>query len=148
MIISDSSFASPSSPERFVAQAIDPLAQRPATIITGEQGEDAAQRFLELCGYTILARNVRIGSHDEIDIVAFDPQDDVIVFAEVKTRTSFSESFRPELNLTQRKRRALTRAARAWIAEKEWEEGYRLDLLCVVNGRVVEHYREIAFSDD
>ncbi len=51
----------------------------------GMQGEDAATRYLQLHGYTIVARNVhaRIG---EIDIIA--KKQGVWHFVEVKTRRS------------------------------------------------------------
>lgn len=51
----------------------------------GTDGEDAAVRYLQMHGYTIVARNVhaRIG---EIDIIA--QKQDVWHFVEVKTRRS------------------------------------------------------------
>ena len=51
----------------------------------GARGEQAACRYLENKGWSILARNWRVG-RDELDIVARDG--DVLVVVEVKTRAS------------------------------------------------------------
>lgn len=122
----------------------DPI---PEHIRTGLQGEQVAQKYLEGLGYQTRDKNVHIGTHDEIDLVVFDPTDDVIVFAEVKARARLHADYRPELNITPRKRRALARAARAWIAENDWRGGYRMDVVCVAGGEVVAHYREIAWGE-
>lgn len=51
----------------------------------GEAGEAAAAAWLEARGYRVVARNVRT-RHGEIDLVA--RLGDVVVFVEVKSRTS------------------------------------------------------------
>ncbi len=51
----------------------------------GRTGEEIASGYLELIGFDILERNVRVG-RNEIDIVAADG--DCLVFVEVKTRRS------------------------------------------------------------
>jgi putative endonuclease len=114
---------------------------------TGKNGEDAARRFLSRKGMSILGMNVRVGLRDEIDIIAFDPADQVIVFAEVKTRTKNDADYRPEMNMTPHKRNVLTRAARAWISETGWKGGYRMDLLCVTGKSAVTHFREIPWGE-
>lgn len=48
-------------------------------------GEDAACKFLQKLNYKIIDRNFRIG-YGEIDIIAV--HDNMLVFVEVKTRTS------------------------------------------------------------
>ena len=52
----------------------------------GKAGEDDAARFLIQKGFTILERNFRNGKYGEIDIIA--RKDNVIVFAEVKNRST------------------------------------------------------------
>lgn len=52
----------------------------------GKKGEDIAADFLKKKGYTILERNYR-KQYAEIDIIALS-KDLVLVFIEVKTRTS------------------------------------------------------------
>lgn len=112
--------------------------------ILGNAAERTAELFLVSLGYRIHARNVRV-SREEIDILAFDPVDEVLVFAEVKARQHAHPYYRPELNLDRRKRRAIIRAARRWVADHGYRGGYRLDLLCVVHGRVTLHLRELGW---
>lgn len=54
---------------------------------TAVLGEDAACSYLTRKGYRILERNFRKG-YGEIDIIAI--IDEILVFIEVKTRTSYS----------------------------------------------------------
>lgn len=114
---------------------------------TGRLGEQVAAERLQSLGYHICGRNVRVGPKDEIDILAFDPKDQVLVFAEVKTRSRTDRDFRPELNMDQRKITALRRAARLWVGEHEYDGGYRIDLLSVVAGTVVEHLRQLPWEE-
>ncbi|MEW5941133.1 MAG: YraN family protein, partial [Chloroflexota bacterium] len=51
----------------------------------GRWGEQAAAEYLEKRGYLILARNFRT-KHGEIDLIA--RQDNILVFVEVKARSS------------------------------------------------------------
>lgn len=111
-------------------------------VVAGQDGEDVARKFLQLLGYEVRASNLRLG-RDEIDILAFDPIEKCLVFAEVKARRSQNADYRPELNLTWRKKRAMARAARHWIMQHEYEGAYRMDLLCVAAGRVVDHWKEL-----
>jgi len=55
------------------------------TVDSGKLGEDLAVSYLKKLGYKIISRNFRIRG-GEIDIVAIDG--DVLVYVEVKTRTS------------------------------------------------------------
>ncbi len=109
-------------------------------------GERSAEAYLVSLGYDIRGRNVRVGK-GEIDLLAYDHSDGVLVFAEVKSRSRDDDDYRPDLNLTPTKRRAMASAARTWIAEHDYEGGYRLDLLCVVDGLVVDHLCELAWGD-
>jgi len=109
---------------------------------TGRLGEAVAAEYLQKNGYRLYRRNIRLG-HDEIDIVAYDPIDRTLVFAEVKTREHSHRDYTPELNYSGRKRRSLLRAARRFVASRNFAGGYRLDLLCVVNGRVIDHIKEV-----
>ncbi len=111
-------------------------------MIIGKQGEEVAKSYLQTLGYKIYGCNIRI-SRDEIDIIAYDRVDKVIVFAEVKTRSHHVRDFGPELNLTEAKKRKLQRAARAWIHEHDFMGGYRMDVVFVVCGKVVDHWKEL-----
>lgn len=116
-----------------------------AHVRTGRRGERIARRHLVRLGYRILACNARVGRHDEIDIVAFDPLDRVLVFVEVKTRDRNHPDYRPDLNMTPAKRAAMVRAARQWVEARDWRGGYRLDAVFVVGSLVKEHLRELAW---
>ncbi len=115
--------------------------------VIGSRGEQVATTYLCSIGYDILARNVRLG-HDEIDIIARDPRDDVIVFAEVKTRARRSENYWPSMNMTWEKKRCMRRAARRWISQNNEQRGYRLDLVCVAEEKVVDHLINVGWHDD
>ncbi len=55
--------------------------------MAGDQAEEAAVRHLFRLGWTILARNVRVG-RSELDIVARDPSEPgVLVIMEVRSRS-------------------------------------------------------------
>ncbi len=117
----------------------------PAHLMLGKAGEHVAAAYLLAPGYEVPATGVRLGP-DEIDIIAFDPADNVLVFAEVKTRTGIREGFHPELTASWRKRVKLRRSARRWVAQHEYDGAYRIDLLCVVHGKVAEHYKELSWE--
>ena len=113
---------------------------------TGLLGEDLAAAYLHSIGYEIRGRNVRVG-RDELDIIAWDPEDQVLVFAEVKTRTEKTrEGFHPEMTAAADKRRCLRRAARRWVANHDFDGGYRIDLLCVQEGRISNHFKELSWD--
>lgn len=119
----------------------------PVHMQTGREGEGIARAYLQRQNFLVVTCNERIPPHDEIDIVAYDPVDKVIVFVEVKTRSKNSRDFRPELDLTPAKRRSMARAARGWVDKNAWPGGYRLDVVAVAAGGVVAHYREVEWAD-
>jgi putative endonuclease len=94
----------------------------------GDEGEQAACRFLKRQRYAILERNYRcrVG---EIDIVALDR--DVVVFVEVKTRTD--EGFGTPLDAVDvRKQRQIQRAAQFYLRQKRlWDRDARFDVVAV-----------------
>jgi len=108
----------------------------------GAAGEAVATRYLQSIGYKLYQKNVRL-NRDEIDIIAYDPIDKVIVFAEIKTRSKAHPDYQPELGLTFAKKKNLFRSARKWVAKYTYERGYRVDLICVVGSQVTQHTKEI-----
>ena len=112
------------------------------TAQTGSRGEDTALAYLRSIGYKYHARNVRLG-RDEIDLVLYDPVDQVMVFAEVKSRSSFDADYAPELNVTHGKKQKMHRAAQRWVDAKHYEGGWRLDVVLVADNRVIDHWREV-----
>lgn len=109
----------------------------------GDDGEAIARSYLDAKGYLIIGSNVRIGKHDEIDIVAYDPVDRVLAFVEVKSRAKDDPDYRPDMNLTPAKRSRMARAARAWIDRNAWPGGYRLDAVWIAQGAVKAHVEQL-----
>ncbi len=114
----------------------------------GRRGEELAVRFLESAGYRLLARNWRTGRR-ELDIVAL--RDGTVVFVEVKTRMPGPE--RSLESLTPRQRRALRRAAEAWIhSHPRVGREFRFDLIAVQAGDGgpprIEHVTNAFFGED
>ena len=109
------------------------------TIELGKLGEAYAAAYLEQRGYRLVAANftLPVGRNlrgavvnNEIDLVAYDGE--TLCFIEVKTRASdwFAP---PQVNVDLRKRRQVTRAARAYRRLFELEnEAYRYDVVTVV----------------
>ncbi len=86
----------------------------------GRLGEELAAAHFERLGLRVLARNVRT-RYGEIDLIACGGG--VLVFAEVKTRTSRTGAVagdrRPLAGLGPRQRRRLRRLAAAWLCQSE-----------------------------
>lgn len=79
----------------------------------GLQGEREAGALLRRKGYAILRRNWRHG-RDEIDLVCRDGE--ALVFVEVKTRAAHAQVAGYHA-VDRRKKRALLRACRAYVAQ-------------------------------
>lgn len=80
----------------------------------GETGERLAAAAVRREGGKVIYRNFRPKGGGEVDLVYRDA--DVLVFAEVKTRTS--ERFaRPSRAVDEGKRRLIVRGANAWLRE-------------------------------
>jgi putative endonuclease len=93
----------------------------------GDSAERVAALYLEQCGYTILARNVRTRA-GEIDIVAADA--DGLAFVEVKARRGTAHGA-PEEAITPRKQLQLVNLADAFMAEQTAFTGkpWRIDVV-------------------
>jgi len=98
----------------------------------GKSGEALIAEYLTQKGYLIIDRNWRIKG-GEIDLIASSPEG-VIVFVEVKTRSS--ESFGHPLEaINSEKQARLMRLALAWLlANKKWNNPYRIDCAAVTMG--------------
>lgn len=122
----------------------------PRHLQTGRWGEKIAARFLKSNGLKIVGERVRVGRHDEIDLVARDGA--ALIFVEVKTRAS--EAFgRPFAAVNAEKKRRLSRAAVAYLKIQKIEPDHiRFDVVEVVgtpggDGPEVRHI-ENAFQLD
>ena len=85
-----------------------------STTSIGRDGEARAKAYLEQKGYRTLRQNYRSGSR-EIDLIMMDGE--TIVFAEVKSRSK-TRFGTPAEFVTREKRRQLTLAAQAYLAQE------------------------------
>ena len=94
----------------------------------GDWGEAEARRYLETKAYVFMEGNFRV-PEGEIDLVMQDG--DIVVFIEVKTRTS--DSFgTPEESVSREKRKRLIRAAWAFLqAREKIEASWRIDVVAI-----------------
>jgi putative endonuclease len=98
----------------------------------GAEGESRAAQYLRRRGYRIVARNVR-ADRVEIDVIA--RRGPLLVFVEVKTRTSRHFGSGEEA-VDARKQARLLRGASAWLREnRRGARRVRFDVI------VVEHER-------
>ncbi len=109
----------------------------------GRLGEALAARHLGRHGWTILAKNYRLGRR-EVDLVA--ARDGVVAFVEVKARAGTGYGH-PLEAITRAKRAEIEMVARAWVARHGRPgEVYRFDAVAVVRtgpGRwAVEHVED------
>jgi len=110
---------------------------------TGDKGEELAVELLESKSYTIIKRNYRYGK-GEIDIIAKDPQEEGLVFIEVKSRKSL-EYGSPEEAITKNKIKQLKRIAELYLYENEIKEILcRFDVIAILmlpcEKPQIEHY--------
>jgi putative endonuclease len=104
----------------------------------GARGEQIAVRELVGLGWSVLARNWRPrpgrgGARGEIDIVAVDG--DELVIVEVKTRST-SAFGGAVAAVTRAKLARLRRLAAAWLAGQDQRfAGVRIDVVCIDLGR-------------
>ncbi|MFU0833117.1 MAG: UPF0102 protein GXX17_05260 [Oscillospiraceae bacterium] len=114
---------------------------------SGSLGEQYAAEYLQSKGFRILARNYR-SRFGEIDIIAENGQ--YIIFAEVKTRESFS-LVGPEEAVTPAKQNKIAKTALMYLKKQPTRLQPRFDVIGVVtskNGNQVLslHHIENAFS--
>jgi putative endonuclease len=112
------------------------------TALYGGKAEQIAAEFLVRKGFRILERNARFGRY-EIDIIAYDEVEKMIVFVEVKARKRSSIAYPIRTAVTSRKRRALEQAIAHWITSKAYEGAGRTDVVCIAGTNVVEHLLNI-----
>ncbi len=94
----------------------------------GIKGEQIAADFLLNKGYNIIFRNWRSGNK-EVDIIA--TTGDLLIFAEVKTRSSTSFLF-PEEAVNKKKQQFLKVAATAFTEQNQGYRNFRFDIISVL----------------
>ncbi|AWB24806.1 hypothetical protein DA075_10445 [Methylobacterium currus] len=110
-------------------------ARRRLHLARGRRAELLAVLALLLKGYRPLAWRVAIGG-GEIDLIV--RRGSTVAFVEVKARPTLEEAHGA---IDARKRRLVSRAARAWIARAPWSAGLtlRADAVFVAPGRWPRH---------
>ncbi len=89
-------------------------------------------------GYSIIRRNYR-SSFGEVDIIAYDPSTETLVFVEVKHRKRNSLSS-PLESITPSKIEKVRKTALQFLSETTADySSVRFDAISVVDGRVEEH---------
>jgi putative endonuclease len=99
-------------------------------ISLGKLGESEASEYLVNLGYKILARNWRI-KNGEIDLIYQRPNG-VIVFGEVKTRSSLRHGD-PLEAISPSKLERIHYLAHRWLLQNErWGEPYEIDCIGIL----------------
>ena len=97
----------------------------------GKQGEDIALRHLESNGYELVRKNFRY-DRAEIDLIVKDEKNKVLVFAEVKTRSSklFGEA---QESVVTKKQEQIIKSAQGFLMEHDEFAEYekRFDVVAV-----------------
>ncbi len=97
---------------------------------TGKLGEELAAAFLLDKGYLILETNWRF-KRAEIDIIAKDEREDILIFVEVKTRSS--DYFgKPEEFVSPQKEKLMADAAQVYAEEIQHDWEIRFDIMGIV----------------
>jgi len=94
----------------------------------GQKGEDIAAEHLKKAGFKILFRNWKWGKH-EIDIIA--ENEDLIVFAEVKTRMD-DYHMHPVTAVTKEKQRSIIWAANGYLQKFNVDKESRFDVITII----------------
>ena len=111
----------------------------------GLWGESIARSYLQQQNLSIVTTNWRY-RNAEIDIIA--REGDILVFVEVKTRSSIDFG-RPEEMVRRRKKRLLIDAAMAYMRSVGYEWEIRFDIVAVLGSPGLEpkitHFRDAFF---
>lgn len=102
----------------------------PTHLKSGRWGEKVAVKMLRSKHWKIIGERVRVGKHDELDIIADDKT--ALVFVEVKTRKNENYG-RPFSAVNKEKRKRLSRAAVTYLKKKKLKPDYiRFDVIEVI----------------
>lgn len=94
----------------------------------GQKGEDLATEHLKNEGFKILFRNWKWGKN-EVDIIA--ENKDLVVFAEVKTRTGDFQ-MHPVTAVTREKQRSIIFAADGYLQKFNINKESRFDIITII----------------
>lgn len=97
-------------------------------VAKGRLGENAALEYLKTKGHLILHSNFR-WDRKEIDLISIDKE--ILVFTEVKTRTSFDFGF-PEEAVDERKQLNIKAVAEEFLLNNREYKEIRFDIISVL----------------
>lgn len=104
----------------------------------GRWGEDTAEAYLLQQGYSILARDWHDG-HKDLDVVAYDNQNDILVIVEVKTRRKEAVTTALQ-SVTRQKEKNIIHSAYAFARSTgRFFPNIRFDVITIVGTR--ENYK-------
>ena len=112
--------------------------------VLGKRGEQIAKSYFEQHYFEIIEQNFRSGK-SEVDLIV--KQDNLLVFVEVKTRSSEKFAF-PEDAVTQNQIDRILRAAEDFVFKTNWKGQIRFDIISVlINGRKTElrHFKDALY---
>jgi len=109
----------------------------------GTKGEELAIKFLTEKGYKVLQKNWYYRNY-ELDIIA--EFQNLLVIAEVKTRTAFSaEVIAPVFAVDRRKQKMIVEATDAFIRKFNIDKEVRFDIISIIykgNNFEIEHLED------
>lgn len=110
----------------------------------GSFGEKLAREYLEKSGMRTICTNWRYSTIGEIDIISMDR--DVIVFIEVKTRSSV-QCGHPLEAVNERKMKNILKLSEIFLAKSEELDfsSVRYDVVSVITGKepTLEHFTDV-----
>ena len=120
----------------------------------GRWGEEIAAAYLRQKGYSIVDRNFYT-PEGEIDIIAFqvDNEEVILVFVEVKTRTSEKYGY-PEEAFTRKKWDHMLKAIDRYLQDQsDYEGAWQVDVIAVQRLNVgkppdIEHFENVVMNYD
>ena len=114
----------------------------------GRWGEDCAAKYMEEKGWYVRHRNWQ-KYHHEIDLVCIDEDSTILLFIEIKTRST-DEWGKPDESIDLEKKNNLIRAARSYIFDFHLQHlEVRYDTISVIGTPETEHkiiHKEGAFT--
>lgn len=116
-----------------------------STTQKGREGEQTAAAYLESKGYTVLEYNYFF-ERAEVDLVAYDSEQEFIVFLEVKKRSTASFGD-PVEAITEDKKQNIYKASEAWLYERKMDGSpVRFDVITIVQQKNevpdINHYED------
>ena len=99
---------------------------------TGDAAEADAVALLQRAGLTVIGRNVKVGN-DELDVICVD-ENDVMIFVEVRRRSSRAEAFE---SIGKSKQQRIVRAATRFLGPDVHRRFTRFDVVVVSKNGIV-----------